>query len=77
MKPIYKICKKFWGPSQDLRSLDPSSLKSEFNAKKTHKKTKNLEINDYDRVVKSSDRGTQGETNILKNIFNNTFDKKN
>ena len=78
MKPIYKICKKFWEPSQNLRSHDSKSLNSKYYDQKSHKKIKPkiLENTDYDRVVKSSDRGTLGENNISnKNISNNTFSK--
>ena len=40
------------------------------------KQPRMLENTDYDRVVKSSDRGTLGENNISnKNISNNTFSK--
>merc|ERR1711895_170029 len=75
-KPIYKICKKFWGPSKNLRSLDSNSLKSKYNNKTYKTIPKTLKNNDYDRVVMSSDRGTLEKNNIPKDNNNNTFYNK-
>merc|ERR1711888_506578 len=56
MKPIYKICKKFWGPSRNLSSLEPNSLRSKYNNELKKSLPKKTLKNDYDRVVLGSDR---------------------
>ena len=68
MKPIYKICKKFWEPFHNYESLNSKPYDLKSYDQKLHKKTKSQSLNPtgYERVVKSSERGTLGEDKSVK-----------
>ena len=67
LQPVYKICKKFWEPFHD----------SDYNYKtfsKNNNRSSSKYLPGYERVVKSSERGTLGE---YYNYNYKTFSKNN
>ena len=71
LRPAYKICKKFWEPFHNSKYVYKNS--SNNNAKSQF-----LYPPDYERVVKSSERGTLGDYKEYNDYNNyNNFNKHN